>query len=70
MEGVILNPDFTDDDFQKLVQNLHLYRGIEDTRSRAEHHILQSKKNLELFEDCATKRTMIMLSDYTIARNV
>ena len=70
MEGVILNPDFTDDDFQKLLQKLYLYKGIEDTRSRARHHVAQAKKSLELFDDCMTKQTMIMLSDYTIARNV
>ncbi|MDY0219985.1 MAG: polyprenyl synthetase family protein [Desulfobacterium sp.] len=70
MKGVILNPDFTDDDFEKLVQKLYLYRGIDDTRLKAEHHVAQAKKSLELFDDCPTKKTMIMLSDYTIARNV
>lgn len=70
MEGVILDPDFTDENFQRLVQKLHLYRGIDDTKSRACHHVELAKKSLEIFDDCATKETMIMLSDYTIARNV
>ncbi len=69
MEGVISRPGFNHDDFSRLVDKLHLYNGIDDTQSRAEHHVAKAKKCLERFDDCGAKGTMIMLSDYAIARN-
>ena len=69
MERLISTQGFNDDDFHKLVEKLHFYKGIADTQSRAEHHVDQAKKCLERFDDCGAKDTMIMLSDYAIARN-
>ncbi|GAB6145362.1 polyprenyl synthetase family protein [Desulfocicer niacini] len=70
MFSIITAPNFNADDFQKLQERLHHYRGIEYTQEQAAHHVSMAKQSLKNFAPCQAMDTMIMIAEYAIARNV
>lgn len=56
--------------FDLILQKLYHYKGIEYTELKAEHHVAEAKKSLELFETCDSKELMMMLAEYSISRKV
>jgi len=56
--------------FDLILQKLYHYKGIEYTELKAEHHVAEAKKSLELFKTSDSKELMMMLAEYSISRKV
>jgi len=70
MLKIIADPDFDENDFKKLQEKLHQYKGIEYTEQKAAHHINLAKQSLKAFSPCQAMDTMMLIADYAIARNI
>ena len=70
MEGVIAGPEFNPDQFEKLIEKLIQYNGIEYTQKRAQDHVKRAKACLDSFKDCPSKQLLCLIADYSIERKV
>lgn len=68
MEQIILNPDFTQDDFQRLVKKVSDQGGFEYARSLANRHIAQAQRALEKFPGSVTREILFDIARYAIER--
>lgn len=69
MEKIITDKDFTQAEFEKLIQLMHDTGGISYCRAVAENHIRQAKEIIHSFPSSETTRTLLMIADYTLNRN-
>ncbi len=69
MEKVITDKNFTDSDFEKLIQLMHDTGGIRYCREVAENHIYQAKSIIQSFPSSKTTETLLLIADYTLNRN-
>jgi octaprenyl-diphosphate synthase len=69
MEKIIADKDFSVHDFKTLIGLLHQYGGVDYTRKLAADYSASAKGALSVFEDSATKEILMMLADYTLARD-
>ena len=70
MVAIIDNPDFTESDFDALVELLTRYGGIDYTRKLAADHIEKAKAALSIFNSSATKDILLDVADYALARSM
>ncbi len=70
MGRIILNREFSEDDFDLLVLMLKRYGGIAYTIERAAAHIEQAKKAIGVFESGRARETLMDIADYALARKV
>jgi len=70
MLKIIADPHFNENDFKKLQELLHHYKGIEYTEKMAAHHVSLAKQSLGAFTPCQAMDTMMLIADYAIARDV
>lgn len=69
MEKIITDKDFTQAEFEKLIQLMHDIGGISYCRTVAENHIRQAKEIIHSFPSSETTCTLLMIADYTLNRN-
>jgi octaprenyl-diphosphate synthase len=70
MEIIVRDTDVTEEDFATVVDLIKQYGGIEYTRERAQEHIDQAKKSLDIFEPSPTRTLLEQLADYVLARKM
>jgi len=70
MEIIVRDTDVTEKDFKTVVELIMQYGGIEYTRERAQEHIDQAKKSLNIFEPSQTRTLLEQLADYVLVRRV
>jgi octaprenyl-diphosphate synthase len=70
MEIIVRDTDVTQKDFETVVKLITEYGGIEYTRKRAQEHIDQAKKGLDIFEPSRTRILLEQLADYVLARKM
>jgi octaprenyl-diphosphate synthase len=68
MEDIIQNPDFSEEDFKRLIDLLTRYKGIKYTQKAAAVYISEAKQALGVFEDSDTKQTLLDIADYALVR--
>lgn len=69
MEKIITNRDFSVDDFERLIELIKKYGGQTYTQNLAAEYIKIAKDALGVFEPSETREILMMLADYTLARN-
>jgi octaprenyl-diphosphate synthase len=70
MAKIILNREFSEDDFDLLVRMLKRYGGIDYTVERAAAHIQRAKEAIGVFEPGPARETLLDIADYALARKV
>jgi octaprenyl-diphosphate synthase len=70
MVKIILDENFSIQDFNILIKLLDKYGGIEYTQKTATGYIDAAKKALSVFEPSPTKETLLDIADYALARRV
>ena len=70
MIKIILDEDFSTQDFNILIDLLDKYGGIEYTQNTAAGYIDTAKNALSVFEPSPTKETLLDIADYALARRV
>ncbi|MDJ0720450.1 MAG: polyprenyl synthetase family protein [Desulfobacterales bacterium] len=68
MQAIILNPDFSPDDFEVLKTDLNHHGGLAYTRQCAEEHVRRAKAALEVFAPSSTTDILRDIADYTLSR--
>jgi octaprenyl-diphosphate synthase len=68
MVKIILDENFSTQDFNILIELLDKYGGIEYTQKTATGYIDTAKKALSVFEPSPTKETLLDIADYALAR--
>jgi octaprenyl-diphosphate synthase len=68
MANIIQDKDFSNADFQWLVERLNYYGGIEYTQKLAGQNIEKAKAALSIFDDSETKAILIDIARYTLER--
>ncbi len=68
IKNIILNKNFSDDDFKRLLQVLKKNKSIEYTEKQALKHVLKAQKALLLFKDSETRKILIDIADFAMAR--
>lgn len=68
MEKIIAHNDFSSQDFGELLGLLITYGGIAYTRDRAEKHVAEAKKQLEIFPDSETRDLLGDIAGYSLQR--
>jgi octaprenyl-diphosphate synthase len=69
MEKMILDTDFSVDDFEALKVLLERHGGIQYTRHKAFEHIERAKKALAVFNPSDTRDVLMNIADYALLRN-
>ncbi|MGB9498662.1 MAG: polyprenyl synthetase family protein [Dissulfuribacterales bacterium] len=69
MERVITRKNFSGDEFKTLIKLMEDTGGIRYCREIAKDHINQAKNIIRTFEPSETRKTLIMIADYTLNRN-
>jgi len=69
MKKMITDKNFTDNEFEKLIQLMHDTGGIRYCREIAEKHIRDAKSIIASFPSSKTTETLLMIADYTLNRN-
>ncbi|MFO7556231.1 MAG: polyprenyl synthetase family protein, partial [Desulfobacterales bacterium] len=69
MENIIKNKDFSVNDFETLIRMINKYGGQTYTQTLATKYVQNAKKALSVFHDSKTKEILLMIADYTLARN-
>jgi octaprenyl-diphosphate synthase len=69
IEALILNPDFSTTEFDRLVALMGEYGGIDYTRRRAADHIQQAKAALACFEDGDHRELLRDIAEYAWSRS-
>ncbi len=68
MEAIILNPDFSLEDFETLKTDLNHHGGLAYTRKCAEEHVRRAKAALEVFAPTPATAILRDIADYTLSR--
>ncbi len=68
MQAIILNPDFSRDEFERLKTDLNHHGGLAYTRQCAEAHVAKAKSALEIFAPSQTIDLLRDIADYTLSR--
>ncbi|MDJ0990522.1 MAG: polyprenyl synthetase family protein [Desulfobacterales bacterium] len=68
MEAIILNPDFSLEDFETLKTDLNHHGGLAYTRKCAEEHVRRAKAALEVFASTPATAILRDIADYTLSR--
>ena len=68
IKKIILNKNFSDDDFKRLVQVLKKNKGIEYTEKQALKHVLKAQDALLLFNPSETRKILINIADFAMIR--
>ena len=68
MQAIILNPDFSLDDFEALKTDLNHHGGLAYTRRCAREHVQRAKAALEVFAPSSTTDILRDIADYTLSR--
>lgn len=68
MEKIIAEKDFSPYDFEELIRMLNTYGGIAYTRQKAEKHVAEAQKRLEIFPDSETRDILKDIADYSLQR--
>ena len=68
MQAIIVNPDFSLDDFETLKTDLNHHGGLAYTRQCAELHVARAKAALEVFPSSPTIDILRDIADYTLSR--
>ncbi len=69
MEKMILDTDFSVDDFEALKVLLERHGGIQYTRMKAAEHIETAKKAIAIFKPSDTRDVLMNIADYALHRN-
>ncbi len=69
MEKIILDPDFSPQDFETLVNLIKDYGGITYATDLARRHLAEAKKSLEIFHDSPEKETLELIAEYALKRS-
>ena len=69
MEKIIVNPKFSLEEFETLMQMLKKYDGITYTRQQAAGLVEKAKQALSAFHSSETKNTLLMIADYVLNRD-
>jgi octaprenyl-diphosphate synthase len=69
MIKIIQNQDFSQTDFNLLIDLLEKYGGLAYTQNMAASYIETAKKALTVFDASPTKETMLDIADYALARS-
>ena len=62
--------DITESDFETVLELIKKYGGIAYTRKRAQEHIEQAKKSLDIFGASKPRTLLEQLADYVLLRKV
>ena len=68
MEKIILNKDFSVNDFEQLIALMNKYGGQAYTKKLATEYVSAAKDAIRTFTSSKTKDILLMLADYTLAR--
>lgn len=68
MQDIILNKNFSYNDFDIFLKMLIKFQGISYTKEAAEKNIIKAKNELEIFRPSETKNLLIMIADYALTR--
>ncbi|MBW2099675.1 MAG: polyprenyl synthetase family protein [Deltaproteobacteria bacterium] len=68
MESIIKNKDFSVREFEMFKELLKKYQGIAYTENMAAEYIEKATEGLCFFKDSKTKKILLMLADYALAR--
>jgi octaprenyl-diphosphate synthase len=68
MQAIIVNPDFSQDDFETLKTDLNHHGGLAYARRCAESHVAQAKAALDVFDSSPTIDILRDIADYTLSR--
>ena len=68
MENIIQNREFSQHDFEKLVDLIKTYGGMDYTRAKASAHIDKARKALDIFEPSTTRDILLYVADYALSR--
>jgi len=69
MENIIKNKNFSVNDFETLIRMIDKYGGQLYTQNLAMAYVQNAKKALGVFQHSKTKDVLLMIADYTLARN-
>ena len=70
LETIIQHMDITESDFETVLGLIKKYGGIAYTRDRAQEHIEQAKKCLDIFGASKPRTLLAQLADYVLVRNM
>ncbi len=68
MQAIILDPDFSLEDFEILKTDLNHYGGLAYTRQCAASHVARAKAALDAFAPSPTIDILMDIADYTLSR--
>ncbi|MBU4260187.1 MAG: polyprenyl synthetase family protein [Proteobacteria bacterium] len=68
MEKIITDKNFSFNDFEKLIELLKRYGGLEYTKKLASKHIEKAKNSILFFEPSETKELLLNIADYALIR--
>lgn len=70
MHKIIAGAGLNSEEFEKLLETLYKYKGIEYTFKKAWDHVKKAKACLNDFNDCTSKQVLSLIADYSIERKV
>jgi octaprenyl-diphosphate synthase len=70
MEKIIKNKKFSVNDFETLIALMKKYGGQKYTEELARKYVGKAKDALAVFKNSKTKEILLMIADYTLARNM
>jgi octaprenyl-diphosphate synthase len=70
LETIIRDTEVTEADFKTVLEAIREYGGIEYARERAQDHIDQAKKSLDIFQASKTRTLLEQLADYVLIRKM
>ncbi|WDN88349.1 octaprenyl-diphosphate synthase [Desulfosarcina sp. BuS5] len=68
IEKIIINKNFNDDDFNKLIDLLKKYQGLSYTQKLTSEYVEKAKNSLDIFTPSKTKETLLNVADYAMDR--
>jgi len=68
MKQIIVNKDFSAEEFQTVIGMLKCYGSIDYTRKKATEHIHRAKNAISIFEPSQTRETLMDIADYALRR--
>jgi octaprenyl-diphosphate synthase len=69
MKKIIKNKNFSVNDFETLIRMIDKYGGQLYTQNLAIEYVQNAKEALAVFQNSKTKEVLLMIADYTLARN-
>lgn len=69
LEKMIKGKSFSVQEFEKLIDILKKYEGLQYTQKLAGESITKAKQSLMSFESSDTRKTLLTIADYALARN-